>query len=379
MKDLGLYIHIPFCERKCFYCDFTSFPEKGDEISRYIDYLIKELSLYKDKINSGFSISSIFIGGGTPSSIDDDYIEQILSYAFNNYNIKENMEVSIEVNPGSLTLEKAKKYKNVGINRISMGLQSLNNELLKSIGRIHNSDDFYKSYEILKTVGFENINIDLMFGLPDQKLEDLLDTINKVIQLDITHISLYSLILEPETHLNKLYEEGRLNMPTEDEDREMYHKAVSLLKESGYGHYEVSNFSKSGFKCLQNMTYWKVNPYLGVGINSHSNMDNNRLSNVDDFKNYYYKLDRDQFPLNEIEFIPREMEIGEYIILGLRLIEGINKSEFRKRFDIDIEELYREQISKNVNNGLLIEVGNTIRFTELGLDLSNQVELDFFP
>ncbi len=379
MKDLGLYIHIPFCERKCFYCDFTSFPEKGDEISRYIDYLIKELSLYKDKINGDFNISSIFIGGGTPSSIDENYIEQILSYVFNNYNIKENMEVSIEVNPGSLTLEKAMKYKNVGINRISMGLQSLNNELLKSIGRIHNSDDFYKSYEILKTVGFENINIDLMFGLPDQKLEDLLDTINNVIRLDITHISLYSLILEPETHLNKLHEEGRLNMPTEDEDREMYHKAVSLLKKSGYDHYEVSNFSKPGYKCLQNITYWKVNPYLGVGINSHSNMDNNRFSNVDDFKNYYYKLDRDQFPLNEIEFIHREMEIGEYIILGLRLIEGINKSEFRKRFDIDIQELYSEQISKNVNNGLLIEVDNTIRFTELGLDLSNLVELDFYP
>lgn len=379
MKDLAVYIHIPFCEKKCYYCDFTSFPEKTDEISQYIEYLIKELSLYKDKIDKEYTISSIFIGGGTPSSIDENYIEQILNYVFKNFNTKENIEVSIEVNPGSVTVEKASKYKAIGINRVSIGLQSLNDSLLKSIGRIHNAADFYNSYEILKDTGFENINIDLMFALPDQSLEDLLLTLEQVVKLDVSHISLYSLILEEGAQFYKLHEKGKLNMPSEEEDREMYHKSVQFLKSKGYDHYEISNFSKPNFKCKQNMTYWKVNPYIGVGINSHSNLENKRFSNVSDFKNYYYKLDRNEFPLYEIEDIDKEMEIGEYIILGLRLIEGINKDEFKRRFNKDIEDLYREQILKNIKNGLLTEWENHFKLTNLGLDLSNQVELDFFP
>lgn len=379
MKDLGLYIHIPFCEKKCYYCDFTSFPEKTYEISQYIEYLIKELSLYKDKIADEYTISSIFIGGGTPSSINEEYIEEILDYIFTNYNTKEDIEVSIEVNPGSLTIEKATKYKELGINRVSIGLQSLNDRLLKSIGRIHNAEDFYNSYEILKDTGFNNINIDLMFGLPDQSLNDLFLTLEEVVKLDVSHISLYSLILEEGTQFYKLYEKGKLNMPTEEEDREMYHKAVQFLKSKAYEHYEISNFSKKGYRCKQNMTYWKVNPYLGIGINSHSNLENKRFSNVSDFKNYYYKLERDEFPLSEIEDIDKKMEIGEYIILGLRLIEGINKDEFKRRFNKDINILYKEEIFKNVKNGLLIDDENSIKLTNDGLDLSNQVELDFFP
>lgn len=379
MKDLALYIHIPFCEKKCYYCDFTSFPEMTSEISQYIDYLIKELSLYKEKIGDKYNISSIFIGGGTPSSINENYIEQILNYVFLNYNTKEDIEVSIEVNPGSVSLEKAKKYKAIGINRVSIGLQSLNDDLLKSIGRIHNAEDFYKSYKILKDVGFDNINIDLMFALPDQSLKDLLLTLEQVVKLDISHISLYSLILEEGTKFYKMHEMGKLNMPSEEEDRDMYHKSVQFLKSNGYEHYEISNFSKRNSKCKQNMTYWKVNPYIGLGINSHSNLDNKRFSNVSDFKNYYFKLEKNEFPLHEIEDIANEMEIVEYIILGLRLIEGIDKDEFKRRFKEDIDHLYREQILKNIKNGLLVECENHIKLTDLGLDLSNQVELDFFP
>lgn len=379
MKDLALYIHIPFCEKKCYYCDFTSFPEMTSEISQYIDYLIKELSLYKEEIGDKYNISSIFIGGGTPSSINEHYIEQILNYVFLNYNTKEDIEVSIEVNPGSVSLEKARKYKAIGINRVSIGLQSLNDDLLKSIGRIHNAEDFYKSYKILKDVGFENINIDLMFALPDQSLKDLLLTLEQVVKLDVSHISLYSLILEEGTKFYKMHEMGKLNMPSEEEDRDMYHKSVQFLKSNGYEHYEISNFSKRNSKCKQNMTYWKVNPYIGLGINSHSNLDNKRFSNVSDFKNYYFKLEKNEFPLHEIEDIAKEMEIVEYIILGLRLIEGIDKDEFKRRFKEDIDHLYREQILKNIKSGLLVECENHIKLTDLGLDLSNQVELDFFP
>ncbi len=379
MKDLGLYIHIPFCQKKCYYCDFTSFPDKTDEISKYIDYVIKELSLYKEEIGNDYIISNIFIGGGTPSSINEEYIEKILDHVYTNFNIKKNIEVSIEVNPGSVTLEKARKYKDIGINRVSIGLQSLNDDLLKSIGRIHNSEDFYKSYEILKDVGFTNINIDLMFALPGQSLEDFLDSLEKVVNLDVTHISLYSLILEEGTYFYKLYQDGKLNMPSDEVDREMYHEAVNYLKDKGYEHYEISNFAKKAYECKQNLTYWKVNPYLGVGINSHSNLDNKRFSNVSDFKNYYFKLDNEEFPLYESEKINPEMEIGEYMILGLRLIEGVNKMEFFKRFQLDIYDIYKVEIAKNINNGLLIEDGNNIKLTSLGLDLANKVELDFFP
>ncbi len=379
MKELALYIHIPFCEKKCYYCDFTSFPDKTDEVSKYIDYLIKELSLYKDKIREEYIINSIFIGGGTPSSIDEIYIEKILKYIFHNFNISKNHEITIEINPGSLTIEKAKTYKDIGINRISMGLQSLNNRLLKSIGRIHTAEDFYTSYNILKNLGYENINIDLMFALPDQSMEDLLITLKDVIDLNVTHISLYSLILEEGTQFYKWYEEGKLNMPSEDLDREMYHNAVSFLRSNGYNHYEVSNFSKGNYKCIQNMTYWKVNPYLGVGINSHSNLDNVRFSNESNFKNYYNKLDNDQIPIKDKEIISKEMEIAEYIILGLRLIDGVDKNEFKNRFHIDIESIYIEEIKKNVRDGLLTEDENSIKLTTYGLDLANRVELDFFP
>ena len=378
MKDLGLYIHIPFCEKKCFYCDFTSFPDKTSEVSQYIEYLLKELSLYKAKLKGKYIISSIFIGGGTPSSISEDYIKQILDYIFNNFNTRVDIEVSIEVNPGSVTIEKLKKYKDSGINRVSIGLQSLNDNLLKSLGRIHNAVDFYDSFKMIKDVGFENINIDLMFALPDQSLKDLMLTLEEVVNLDVKHISLYSLIIEEGTVFYKLYEVGKLNIPSEDLDREMYHKSVEYLKSKGYEHYEISNFSKKGYKCKQNINYWIVNPYLGVGINSHSNLENKRFSNVSDFKNYYSKIDRAEFPIYDIEDININMEIKEYIILGLRLIDGINKADFKKRFNEDIDQLYKEQILKNIENGLLSSTETHIKLTENGLDLCNQVELDFF-
>lgn len=379
MKELGLYIHIPFCEKKCYYCDFTSFSDKKHEISKYIEYLIKELSLYKKRINGEFTINSIFIGGGTPSSIDEIHIEILLNFILKNFNTVNASEITIEINPGTLTLEKAKKYKELGINRVSMGLQSLNDRLLKSIGRIHNANDFFNSYRILVEAGFKNINIDLMFGLPGQSLEDLLNSIEDVIKLKVNHISLYSLILEEGTQFYKWNEEGKINMPSEELDREMYHKAVSLLKSKGYNHYEISNFSKENYRCIQNMTYWKVNSYLGVGINSHSNLNNTRFANVDNFKSYYNALDKDEYPLDFVEVIDREMEIAEYIILGLRLIEGIDKIEFKNRFNIGIYDLYKYQIDKNIKDGLLVEDENNIRLSGYGLDLANRVELDFFP
>ena len=379
MKDLALYIHIPFCEKKCYYCDFTSFSGKDDQVSKYTDYVIKEMSLYKEKINQEFSIKSIFIGGGTPSSIHEDYIEKILNYIYENYPSNNIEEITIEINPGSLTLEKAQKYKELGINRVSIGLQSLDNRLLKSIGRIHNSEDFYESYQILKDLGFKNISVDLMFGLPDQSLQDLYNTLKEIVLLDLTHISLYSLIIEEGTLFYKWEEENKIKLPSEELDREMYHSAVMFLNKNGYKHYEISNFAKGDFQCVQNMTYWSVEPYLGIGINSHSNLDHKRFSNLSDFETYYKKIDMDRFPIHSSELISKEMEIAEYIILGLRLIKGIDKNKFKNRFNMDINHIYKEQILKNIKDGLLFQDENHIKLTSYGLDLANRVELDFFP
>lgn len=376
--DLSLYVHIPFCERKCFYCDFTSYVNKDDKIGEYIQSLIRELSLYKKELQK-YNIKTIFIGGGTPSSIESNYIKTILEYIYDNFNVDKSNEITIEVNPGTLTMEKAQTYKEAGINRISLGLQTINNNMLKAIGRIHRVEDFYRSYDILKEVGFSNINVDLIFGLPDQKLQDVLNDVVIVKNLGIEHISYYSLILEPETKMYKLEEEGKLNLPNEKEERRMYHEIIKLLKQNGYIHYEISNFAKTGYQCKHNKTYWEAKPYLGVGVSSHSNMDNKRFWNTENLDEYLEKLRNGILPIVGKEIIDKEMEMAEYCILGIRLIKGIDKLEFKKRFGKDIEAIYGDIILKHVKNGLLKEEKDNLCLTTRGLDLANLVEVDFLP
>ena len=278
MKKVSIYIHIPFCERKCYYCDFVSFP-KNNKVGSYIDNLIRELALYKDKL-SQYQIDTVFIGGGTPTSIGAEYIEKILAYIYENFNAKGIREITIEGNPGTIDINKASIYKKAGINRISLGLQSLNNQLLKSIGRIHTAEDFIESFKLLRSLGFQNINVDLMFGLPSQRMEDLLDTIRGVMDLGVDHISLYSLIVEDNTLLNRWHNKGLLELPSEDMEREMYHRAVDLLEDNGYIQYEISNFSKANYVCIHNLVYWRLEPYLGVGLSSHSNLFQKRFWNT---------------------------------------------------------------------------------------------------
>lgn len=378
MNPFGLYIHIPFCERKCFYCDFVSFPRQENNISTYINNVIKEISLYKDKLQD-LHLDTIFIGGGTPSSIDSKYIKQIMDHIYNTFSTELLKEVTIEVNPGMLDKEKARVYKEIGINRISLGLQSLNDNLLKSIGRIHTSKEFLESLEILRNEGFNNINVDLMFGLPQQTKEDLEMTISKVMDLDIEHISLYGLIIEEGTLLNNWYKKGILELPGEDLERYMYHNSIDLLRSRGYHQYEISNFSKTGNECLHNITYWKVKPYLGIGLSSHSNLFGKRFWNHSNLKNYNDLLNNNELPIEGQEDINQNMEIAEYCIMGLRLINGIDKIEFKNRFELDIETKYGDIIKKHRLNGLLVNDDKNIRLTSKGLDLSNIVEVDFMP
>ena len=378
MKNFSLYIHIPFCERKCYYCDFTSYAKNGMDIGRYMSNLNKEISMYKD-ILSDFTLSTIFIGGGTPSSIDTVYIEKTLENVYRTFDIRKLNEVTIEINPGTLNRQKIKSYKDSGINRISLGLQSLNDNILKTIGRIHSSKDFFDSFHMLREEGFHNINVDLMFGLPGQDLPTLENTLIKVIDLDVDHISLYGLIIEKGTLIKNWYDRGLLDLPNEDLERLMYHKSLGLLKENNYEHYEVSNFSKAGKECKHNLTYWKVEPYLGVGLNSHSNLFNRRFWNHSKLASYNKLIESHILPVEGEEIIDKNMEIAEYCIMGLRLKSGINKNEYLFRFNEKIDNRYRKIIDKHVHNNLIKENYNSITLTNKGLDLSNLVEVDFMP
>lgn len=377
MKDLSIYIHIPFCVSKCYYCDFLSFANMDDKVELYIDSLIIELDLYKEKLQD-YEIKTIFIGGGTPTSINPEYIFKVLQFIYNNFNLRDNIEISIEGNPGTLNKEKVKVYKKAGINRFSLGLQSLNEDLLKTLGRSHSVEDFYNSYNILKDMGIENINVDLMFGLPNQKLDDLVETLDKIIELGVKHISYYGLILEEGTHLYNMYHKGNLTLPSEDEERKMYHMGCKKLKEKGYTHYEISNFALPSYDCKHNLVYWELKPYIGLGLNSHSSFRGKRFWNTHSISLYIDKLNKREFPIDGEEVIDREMEISEFCILGLRKIKGIDKVEFFKRFNKEIENLYGEIISKHEANGLIKNQDKFIRLTDKGLDLLNLVEVDFF-
>lgn len=374
----SLYIHIPFCEKKCYYCDFVSFPDNEANIKYYIDNLIKELNLYKDHL-SKYKLDTIFIGGGTPSSIDSKYIIKILELVYTIFDSKEIREITIEANPGTINMKKARDYKSVGINRISLGLQSLNDKLLKSIGRIHSSKDFIDTINILRNEGFDNINADLIFGLPSQTMKDLGDTLAGVIDLNLEHISLYGLIIEENTLINKWYKKGLLALPSEDAEREMYHRSIESLNNNEYYQYEISNFSKQGKECLHNLAYWQLKPYLGVGLSSHSNLFKKRFWNYSNINKYNQLLFQDILPIEGNETISYEMEMAEYCILGLRLTKGLIKESFKDRFGIDINSIYGDIIRKHKHNGLLKEDYKSICLTNKGKDLSNLVEVDFMP
>lgn len=376
MKSLSLYIHIPFCESKCYYCDFLSFKKDDLDIKEYVDNVILELALYRDKLKD-YKIDTIFIGGGTPSSIAAEYIQRILGYIHENFNVDSLRETTIEVNPGSLTRDKVAIYKESKINRVSMGMQSFNEGILKSIGRIHGVDDFYTSYELLIEAEIYNINIDLILGLPDQEEEDIIKDLKILTDLNIPHISYYGLIIEDGTAMKDMYIKKEITIPEEDIERRMYHSAVKFLKKKGYIHYEISNFALPNFQCNHNMTYWKIRPYVGVGLGSHSNIDNRRYWNEKSFLKYKDKLKKALLPVEEGEDIDLNTEISEYSIMGLRLIEGINKEKFKKRFNLNFRDIYGEVLDKHIKNGLLIEECKYIYLTSKGLDLANRVEVDF--
>lgn len=379
MKEIGIYIHIPFCKSKCYYCDFISFADKEEQIEEYIDALKLEIG---KKADSSYIVKTIFIGGGTPTVISEKYIIGIINTIKNNYKVYEEAEITIEVNPNTADEKKLKAYKNIGINRLSIGLQSSNNELLKKIGRIHTYEDYLETIKLAKKVGFTNINTDIMIGLPEQTIYDVEDTINKLLKLDLNHISVYSLILEPGTVFMKMHKSGQIELIDEELERYMYWFTKRKLEENGYIHYEISNFAKKGFESKHNVDCWTQKEYLGFGIAAASYEDKVRYSNTKNLEEYIENIKNNQFDknINIEEKQDRETEMSEYIILGLRKIEGLSLPAFEEKFKERLMKIktYRIKIYNLLNKELIVLTGDErMKLTDKGLNVANMVWEEF--
>lgn len=372
MKNLGIYIHIPFCKKKCEYCDFKSFSDKNEYVEKYIQAICEDLRKSSDKAKK-YSINTIYFGGGTPSYIEGKYIKQILVEIKNNYNVLNDSEITIEINPGTVSKDKLELYKEIGINRLSIGLQTTENRLLKLIGRIHNYEEFLNTYNLARDVGFQNINIDLMLGLPTQTMEELEKSANDILNLNPEHISIYSLILEEGTQLYRKVESGELTALDEELERKMYWKTKNMLEKAGFKHYEISNFSKQNLESKHNLNCWNQEEYLGFGIAAHSYFENKRFSKPENIEDYI----KDITSVFIEETQDREKMAKEYMLLGLRKIAGVSISEFERKFELNPLFYFRFEISKLEEEDLIEVDLDNIKLTEKGLDLANLVFEEF--
>ena len=378
MKELGFYLHIPFCKSKCIYCDFNSFAQKDDCIEPYIKAVKKEIEEYA-KQNKDVLIKTIYIGGGTPSYIKEKYIKEIIETIRSNFEIIPNAEITIEINPGTVNRRKLNTYYKAGINRLSIGLQSTNDKLLKQLGRVHDFEDFLETLRLANTIGFSNISADCMIGLPNQTIYDVEETLNVLINLRLTHISVYSLIVEPNTPLEKKINSGELKLPDEEIERYMYWFAKRKLEENGYLHYEISNFAKPLFRSKHNLDCWNQKEYKGFGVSASSYENEIRYTNISSIEKYVENMQNGQFKKNYIveEKQDRETMMKEYMLLGLRKITGVSINQFRKKFGTIPIFKYNKEITKLTNEGLIESNGINIRLTKKGLDLANLVWEEF--
>lgn len=375
-NELGIYVHIPFCAGKCFYCDFVSFAGKEKLILEYVKAVQKEI-IKESKEHTSSKVTTIYIGGGTPSFIDSKYIVEIVSKIKDNYKVDPNAEITIEINPGTVSKEKLEDYTKCGINRVSIGLQSTDNKLLKQIGRIHTYEQFLVTYELARNVGFKNVNIDLMLALPNQTIEILEDSLNKVIGLEPEHISVYSLILEEGTKLYDLVESGETKLVDEDVERKMYWQVKNILEKNRYSHYEISNFAKMGYESKHNLNCWEQKEYLGIGAAAHSYYNKKRYSNTDNIEEYIKNINEGKSikTIHEVQTVEDEQK--EYMLLGLRKIEGVSISKFKEKFIQNPIYIFRKELNKLVEEELIEVDIDSIKLTNKGLDFANLVWENF--
>ena len=386
MKELGIYIHIPFCKQKCYYCDFISYSNKEKLIDIYIESMIKEIQHIEKFLNKKqkYTVTTIYIGGGTPSSIESKYINKILYEIKTNLEKCENVkleikEITIEINPGTIDRMKLEDYKRSGINRISIGLQSTSDKLLKQIGRIHTYNEFKQAYDLVKQVGINNVNIDLIIGLPNQTINDVKDSIKNIIQMCPTHVSVYSLIIEEGTKLSHQIENGEMRLPDDNIEREMYWYVKRKLEENEYKHYEISNYAKKGYESIHNQNCWEQMEYIGIGVAAHSFIDNIRKSNIDDVEKYIENIQNNCIEKNIIIHEKQDIEDTklEYMLLGLRKIDGVSIKKFKNKFGDNPIFIYKNKLDYLVKENLIIIDGDTIKLTIKGLDVANIVWEEF--
>ena len=387
-SELGLYIHIPFCVKKCDYCDFLSAPATNEIREQYVKALLNEIESYQE-LAKCYVVATIFIGGGTPSSLEVGQIKRIMNKIHQVLCLKNGAEITIEVNPGTVNIEKLMEYQEAGINRISFGLQSANDTELKLLGRLHNYMQFEENYKLARNLGFPNINVDLMSALPGQTLSSWEETLNKVLTLKPDHISAYSLIIEEGTKFYERYQEaaiGYKELPDEETDRQMYHRTKELLEDFGYYRYEISNYAKPGYECSHNKSYWVGTPYLGLGLGASSLLNERRFTKLDELQEYMKVCqtpsDSVQAGMTEVgptkliaeyEALTLSQRMEEFMYLGLRLCEGVKKSDFLLRFSVEMKDVYGEVIEQLKNKSVLIEEGDIIRLSEYGIDVSNSI------
>ena len=378
-KELELYIHIPFCAKKCNYCDFLSAPASVERMSEYTDLLCKEIKS-QGSLSKEYRVVTIFFGGGTPSLIPLEQMERIMNTVKECFELSTDCEITMECNPGTVTKEKLRGYYTIGVNRLSFGLQSANNQELKLLGRIHTFEEFVANYQQAREVGFENINLDLMSGLPYQTIETYDATLRKVLELKPDHISAYSLILEEGTPFYERFsEDGEESdaIPEVELDRFMYEHTKKVLLSEGYERYEISNYAKTGKECLHNIGYWNRVDYLGFGLGASSLLNHIRYKNPDTQESYKEAVMNSKEVRMIEEVLTKEAEMEEFMFLGLRLCKGVSRREFYQQFHTPMDEIYGKQVSLLMKQGLLKIEGDMVSLTDYGVDVSNQVFTSF--
>ena len=377
-QPISLYLHIPFCVKKCHYCDFLSFP--GCSLSRqaeYVDAMIQEIHAYREAAED-YEVKTIFLGGGTPSLLEEELVERLFHELYSVWRAAPETEITIEANPGTLSREKLIGYHTIGINRLSLGLQSTIAQELETIGRIHNYEQFLANYYLAREAGFDNINIDIMSALPGQTLISYGKTLERILKLQPEHISSYSLILEEGTDFWENAEIERA-LPSEQTERIMYHYTKKCLQNAGYERYEISNYAKPGYACIHNQVYWTGGEYLGLGLGAASYWKGARFSNTPDMEEYMENCSRARITENRKEIVTatQKSRMEEYMFLGLRMIRGVSIREFERRFGIPMDRIYGTVIRSYIEQGLLKIEQDRLMLTERGIDVSNSVMADF--
>ncbi len=375
----SVYIHIPFCQYKCHYCDFNSYKVDGQPVLEYLKALDKEMELTVS-LHPPSNIKTIFVGGGTPSILAPKELEILFKSIKKHFPVwnKHDFEFTVEANPGSVELDKLQVMKEYGVNRISMGVEAFQDELLQYIGRIHTVRDAYDSIENAYKIGITNINIDLMFGLPKQTLEMMKESLKKAIALDLPHYSIYSLKVEENTLFDSLYQKGKLPLPDEESELQMFLLTIEELKKNGYKHYEISNFAKSGYESKHNMNYWKNGYYYGIGAGAHGYINDIRNENIKGINPYIKMLLESQsLPRFDEYQVTAKDKMENMMILGLRLLDGVSYREFKEAFSLNLRKEYQKEMDKLIHLGLLMEDNQGIRLTKKGLIYGNNVFAEF--